>query len=130
RNGRDACRGAPYLLRRSHPGIGNVDRPRWIFRRPAHSRLRRWTAGPRTADNHRSSHGSRFMSRKLPARDDWFGLLQTARETALGCEPGDPVAHGRLVSTVGDECGTDNGTAGRWIDTAVDKGFLERRGSG
>jgi hypothetical protein len=70
------------------------------------------------------------MSRKLPGRDDWFGLLQTARETALGCEPGDPVAHGRLVSTVADECGTDNNTAGRWIETAVGKGFLDCRGSG
>lgn len=70
------------------------------------------------------------MSRKLPGRDDWFGILQTARETALGCEPGDPVAHGRLVGAVVDECSTDNDTAGRWIDTAVEKGFLERRGSG
>lgn len=70
------------------------------------------------------------MSRKLPGRDDWFGILQTARETALGCEPGDPVAHGRLVGTVADECSTDNDTAGRWIDTAVEKGFLDRRGSG
>lgn len=70
------------------------------------------------------------MTRKLPGRDDWYGLLETARETALGCEPGDPVAHGRLVKTVSDECSTDNSTAGTWIDTAVQEGFLERRGEG
>jgi hypothetical protein len=70
------------------------------------------------------------VTRKLPGRGDWDGLLETARETALRCEPGDPVAHGKLVSTVADECRTDNGTAGRWIDTAVEKGFLDRRGTG
>jgi hypothetical protein len=70
------------------------------------------------------------MTQRLPGRDDWPGLLSTARETALGCGPDEPVAHGRLVKTVGDECSTDNSTAGRWIDTAVEKGFLERRGAG
>jgi hypothetical protein len=70
------------------------------------------------------------MTRKLPGHGDWPRLLRIARETALGTDPNDPVAHGRLVKTVGDECSTDNDTAERWIDTAVEKRFLDCRGSG
>lgn len=70
------------------------------------------------------------MSRKIPAESDWVGLLDHAREASLGLQSGDPVSHGRLTSTVRDECDTTQSTASQWVANAVEKGWLERRGSG
>jgi len=70
------------------------------------------------------------MSRKIPAESDWNGLLDTARETSLGLQPDDAVPHGSLASTVRDECDAAQGTASKWIGNAVQKGWLEQRGTG
>lgn len=70
------------------------------------------------------------MSRKIPAESDWNDLLDTARETSLGLQPGDAVPHGSLASTVRDECDANQSTASQWIGNAVQKGWLEQRGTG
>ncbi|WP_256394213.1 toprim domain-containing protein [Natronoarchaeum rubrum] len=70
------------------------------------------------------------MSRKIPAEGDWSGLLDTARETSLGLQPSDAVPHGSLVSAVRDECDVNQSTASQWIANAVQKGWLEQRGTG
>jgi len=70
------------------------------------------------------------MSRKIPAESDWNDLLDTARETSLGLQPGDAVPHGSLASTVRDECDANQSTASQWIGNAVRKGWLEQRGTG
>ena len=70
------------------------------------------------------------MSRKIPAESDWSDLLGTARETSLGLQPDDAVPHGSLASTVRDECDAGQGTASKWIGNAVQKGWLEQRGTG
>jgi hypothetical protein len=69
------------------------------------------------------------MSRKIPAEDDWTGLLDTARDATLGLQPGDAVPHGSLSSTVRDECEVNQSTANQWIGNAVQKGWLEKRGT-
>lgn len=70
------------------------------------------------------------MSRKIPAENDWTELLNSARETSLSLHPDDAVPHGRLASTVRDECDATQNTASRWIGNAVEKGWLEQRGTG
>ena len=70
------------------------------------------------------------MSRKVPGEDDWPALLTTARDGSLGLQPDDAVPHGRLASTVQDECDVGQSTASQWIDNAVEKGWLDRRGTG
>jgi hypothetical protein len=69
------------------------------------------------------------MSRKIPGESDWGDLLDTARESSLGLQPGDAVPHGSLSNTVRDECDVNQSTASRWIGNAVEKGWLEKRGS-
>lgn len=71
------------------------------------------------------------MSRKIPGADDWPDLLQTAREQGLS-ETDDTaaVSHGQLASAVSDQCDVPSQTASRWIDNAVTKDWLQRRGSG
>lgn len=70
------------------------------------------------------------MSRKIPAESDWSELLNSARETSLGLHPDDAVPHGTLASTVRDECDASQSTASQWIGNAVQKGWLEQRGTG
>jgi len=70
------------------------------------------------------------MSRKIPAESDWVALLNETRENSLGLQSGDAVPHGSLVSTVRDECDVNQSTASQWIGNAVQKGWLEQRGTG
>lgn len=70
------------------------------------------------------------MSRKIPGEEDWTDLLTAARDVSLGLQSGDAVPHGSLVSAVRDECDVTQSTASQWIGNAVQKGWLERRGTG
>lgn len=69
------------------------------------------------------------MSQKLPAGEDWPDLLATARDQTLSLDGSDPVPHGRLATTVEDECEVGQQTASDWIENAVAKDWLQQRGS-
>lgn len=69
------------------------------------------------------------MSRKIPAAGDWIDLLDIARASRQG-QSGDAVPHGSLARAVRDECNVTQSTASQWIGNAVQKGWLEQRGTG